>query len=510
MPTILISDDEPLTLKGIRDGIAWKDLGLDVVLTAKNGLDALEVLDGREPDILLTDVYMPKMDGIALAKNIHALYPQCSILFLTGYTKKNYLLSAIEVRAEQYINKPVNMEKLYEIIDDIVDKIQERHKIKIQQDQSHQVKLGILLSRISVNYPEIQDAIKAADFNRIYGKSFCCLGFIIPNGDDSSREKGEVDFYNIQISMNNTFTQKGLIPLSYIDQENRIFCFLFFEKSDYNNNEIISILDSYRKNLSFECAVAISNISHNLEESYKLYIQAKERLEMIFYLGTQPVFQRSLSLPFTTGMVNTFTDPLRETIMSGQYDKAKLRLEELREKLLEIMPPVIHVKNMILEIYNIIKNQSVRAEVNSHKYEGEENIFNNISTLDGCIGILIEKINDLMNGHESGKLLAERARNMIKQELHNTNLYITFLSDRMNISTPYLCYLFKRQFGETINHYISRMRIEKAKNLLSSSQLKINEISELCGFSGVNYFITAFKKIAGILPTQYRRENTSV
>jgi two-component system response regulator YesN len=135
-----------------------------------------------------------------------------------------------------------------------------------------------------------------------------------------------------------------------------------------------------------------------------------------------------------------------------------------------------------------------------------KDFFDNIPTLEGCIDILAEKINCLVHGNESGKYLAERTRAIIKHGLANTNLSLTRLSDKMNISAPYLCYLFKHQYHETINHFINKTRIEKARNLLSLSELKIYEIAEQCGYSSTNYFTRTFKKVTGILPTQYRRE----
>ena len=506
MLTVLISDDEPLTLRGIRDGIPWKDLGLDTVLTARNGINALEVLDGREPDILLTDVYMPRMDGIALAKKIRAQFPQCTILFLTGYTKEAYLRSAIEVKAEQYINKPVNMEKLYEILDGVVEKKQEQLRIKQQQEQSHRVTLGIMLSRTSISSRELEKAIKAADLGIIYGKPFCCLGFHIPLGDDSSRGKGEINFQKIQTGINDIFQGRGFIPLSYIDQENRIICFMFFMNANQNKEAVRSLICSYRKNLPAECAIALSETGLTLEASSRVYNEVREGLETSFYLGVSPILENPGQVPNNAGSTGINADNLKDAIINGQYTNAMLLLQTLQNDLTEAMPPVFYAKSLLQEILNLLKNQRERSAASPEPASDEGASFMNISTIDGCIGIVAEKINDQVTGHESGNLLAKRAQVIIKHELGNTNLSITFLTDKMNITAPYLCYLFKRHFKETINHYINRLRIEKAKNILASTQLKINEIAELCGFSGVNYFTRTFKKTAGILPTQYRRE----
>jgi len=489
MPIVLIADDEPLTLRGIRDGIPWKELGIDTVLTAKNGINALEVLNDRKPDILLTDVYMPRMDGIALARKVRAQFPQCAILFLTGYTKEAYLRSAIEVKAEHYINKPVNTEELYEILDDIVEKIEERQKAKHQLELSYQVILAMMLSRNFVNPRVLQEVINAADFSILIKKPFCCAEFFVLNLDDTPTEGRDIDFEQIQIGITHLFSSQGLIPLAYLDPENRIICFVFFQNTGQDRKLVKNLILEYRKNLPEECAIALSETAHSLEESHRVFMEASERLQASFYLGTSSVLEKSLLISTPDNMVSKGIDSIKGIIISGQYVKAIDSLKVLHDDLVTAMPPVLYTKSLMQEILNLLNSQ-----------------FDNIPTLDGCIDILTEKINFLIHGHESGKYLAERARGIIKYELANTNLSITFLSDKMNITAPYLCYLFKQQYHETINHFINKTRIEKAKNLLSLSGLKIYEIAEQCGYSSTNYFTRTFKKVTGILPTQYRRE----
>jgi two-component system response regulator YesN len=507
MLTVLIADDEPLTLQGIRNGIPWEELGIDTVLTAKNGINALEVLNGREPDILLTDVYMPRMDGIALARKVRAQFPQCTILFLTGYTRETYLRSAIEVKAEHYINKPVNTEELYEIFDDIIEKVQERQKAKYQLEQSYQIILAMMLSRNSVNPRELQETANAADFGILMKKPFCCVEFFMLNLDGHSVEEHDMDFEQMQMGIMHLFSSQGLIPLAYLDPENRIICFVFFRYAGQDRKLVKNLILKYRKKLPDECAIAISETAYSLEDSHQIFIEASERLQASFYLGTSSILEKSLMISHSDNMLSKLTGSIKEAIISGQYARVIDLFRELRDELVTVMPPLLYTKSLMQEILNLLNSQGEALSGITTDAYGRNDFFDNILTLDGCIGILLEKTNFLIHGHESGKYLAERAQTIIKHELSNTNLSITFLSDKMNITAPYLCYLFKQQYHETINHFINKTRTEKAKNLLSLSGLRIYEIAKQCGYSSTNYFTRTFKRFTGLLPTQYRRES---
>jgi two-component system response regulator YesN len=112
MYRLLLVDDETATREGILEAISWQELGIAEVRTAKNGFQALEIAAGFVPDILLTDIKMPRMNGIDLAHKIRELNPDCSILIMSGYSEVDYLKSAIRLSALNFVDKPVEIDKL--------------------------------------------------------------------------------------------------------------------------------------------------------------------------------------------------------------------------------------------------------------------------------------------------------------------------------------------------------------------------------------------------------------
>jgi len=113
---LLLADDEVFIRNGLIKNIKWKDHGINAVETAEDGLDAFEKAMWFKPDILLTDIKMPRVDGIELAKKIGEIIPHCRIIFMSAYTDKAYLKSAIRLRAVDYIEKPFRPDEVNEII----------------------------------------------------------------------------------------------------------------------------------------------------------------------------------------------------------------------------------------------------------------------------------------------------------------------------------------------------------------------------------------------------------
>ena len=120
MIKVLIADDERFTRQGILDMVDWDKLNVSEVKEAYDGINALEILKDFEPNILLTDVRMPRLNGIDLAFKTRELYPNCMILFMSGYSDKEYLKSAIKLKAINYVEKPIEIEELEENLNNAI------------------------------------------------------------------------------------------------------------------------------------------------------------------------------------------------------------------------------------------------------------------------------------------------------------------------------------------------------------------------------------------------------
>jgi hypothetical protein len=161
----------------------------------------------------------------------------------------------------------------------------------------------------------------------------------------------------MQIGITHLFSSQGLIPLAYLDPENRIICFVFFRNASQDRKLVKNLILEYRKNLPKECAIAISETAHSLEESHRIFIEASERLQASFYLGTSSVLEKSLLISTPDNMASKLIDSIKESIISGQYVKAIDLLKVLHDDLITAMPPLFYTKSLIQEILNLLNSQ---------------------------------------------------------------------------------------------------------------------------------------------------------
>ena len=128
MYNVLLVDDEYLELELLEKHVPWGELGFKVIDTAKNGREALDVFERLSPDILITDVKMPFVDGIALANKVYQSYPETRIIFLSGYNQFDYLKAAFHVEAVDYLLKPVDLEELQALMSVVKNKCDQEYE----------------------------------------------------------------------------------------------------------------------------------------------------------------------------------------------------------------------------------------------------------------------------------------------------------------------------------------------------------------------------------------------
>ena len=159
MVKLLIVDDESYTREGILDTMPWEDLSITDVKEAFDGINALEILENYEPDIILTDVRMPRLNGIELSFKARELYPNCSIIFMSGYSDKEYLKSAIHLKAISYVEKPID---LYELEVSLKTAVAEVQKSKILYKN---IKNNIVLDLINSKTTNEIDVLLSSHYN---------------------------------------------------------------------------------------------------------------------------------------------------------------------------------------------------------------------------------------------------------------------------------------------------------------------------------------------------------
>lgn len=511
MINLLIVDDEIFTREGLLKMLPLDELGINETRQAFDGIDALAVAMDFKPNILLTDVRMPRMNGIDLAFEIRKLYPECSIIFMSGYSDKEYLKSAIALKAITYVEKPIELDELE---DAIKSAISENSKSKALNDSiENKIALEISNEYNKSNIENIVNSCVSKEIQEELHKSFFVTVLLkiqspIKNGKDKliSTLKAICSLYifNNFISIKNE--NEIILHLffsnndkNYMDITSRLFNSLFISIGDY-----LSIYTNYY--------ICVGEIVPKINKVSKSYEIAYIMLNYTFFYD-----YNSILLPINN-TADSYT--VNENIYS-EFDKF-LDKEDNQNLILIIKNLTSEIRKftgtkasyvrdiyyrLLLKIFDfsIERNIAISEYINSNYIFDEILKCSNIFILEN---LLLAKINEffiVLNDKTSKNNPVLSVLEYIHNNYSDSNLGLEQISKNTFLTPAYICVIFKDFTSKTVNKYINEYRIEKAKLFLKDSNISMTYIALKVGYSDGNYFSKIFRKATSYTPSEYRR-----
>ena len=510
MIKVLIADDERFTRQGILDMVDWDKLNVSEVKEAYDGINALEILKDFEPNILLTDVRMPRLNGIDLAFKARELYPNCMILFMSGYSDKEYLKSAIKLKAINYVEKPIEIEELEENLNNAI--LEFVKNTTIHNSIEHTIANEISCIDNSEAVKSIISSYFSKDFNDKlvdgqYVSVLIKIYKIIPNKHLFIEKIREI------------IHDCGLEGFVSMQNEKDIVLQIFFSKnikSIHNSNvfqSFFATLDEYIKNYS-HFYIFVGSIVANMQDMHKSYASASSLDTLSFFKDYNSViyFEEVPHKTCATIDPNAYSAFKRNL---NNEDKQAV-LSDINNITSEVTrncgTDINEIKNvynkLLLHIFNFCHSRNI----NLNNSVNENTSFNTILQFNNIFEIkhyMLEIIKDVFLCLKEKNIYNEPALNIIKYINEHYNSYDLSLEDisKNTFLTPaYICVIFKDFTGKTVNKYITEYRIMQAKELLKDSNIKMNDIALKVGYRDGNYFAKIFKKETGYSPSEYRRK----
>ena len=510
MIKVLIADDERFTRQGILDMVDWDKLNVSEVKEAYDGINALEILKDFEPNILLTDVRMPRLNGIDLAFKARELYPNCMILFMSGYSDKEYLKSAIKLKAINYVEKPIEIEELEENLNNAI--LEFVKNTTIHNSIEHTIANEIS----SIDNSEAVKSIISSYFSKDFNDKLV----------DGQYVSVLIKIYKI-IPNKHLFIDKireiihdcGLEGFVSMQNEKDIVLQIFFSKnikSIHNSNvfqSFFATLDEYIKNYS-HFYIFVGSIVANMQDMHKSYASASSLDTLSFFKDYNSViyFEEVPHKTCATIDSNAYLDFKRNL---NNEDKQAV-LNDINNITSEFMlncgTDINEIKNVYNKFLMHIFNFCHSRNINLNNSVNENTSFNTILQFNNIFEIkhyMLEIIKDVFLCLKEKNIYNEPALNIIKYINEHYNSYDLSLEDisKNTFLTPaYICVIFKDFTGKTVNKYITEYRIMQAKELLKDSNIKMNDIALKVGYRDGNYFAKIFKKETGYSPSEYRRK----
>jgi two-component system, response regulator YesN len=506
---MIIVDDEAMTRDGIRNIINWEALDIQIVGEAADGIEGIALVNRQIPDIIICDIKMPHMDGVTFTSHIRSLYPNIQIIFLSGYSNEEYLRSAIKFGAVDYLDKPFNTVELLNVIEKAKQKIK-GHTVMNKPEDYLGLKLLMLndrstlpidLNTLPVNFDQnFFTVILRFSTNYIFSND--------PQGENSNFEDPNI-FMQQNFNKYYSHIKEYLTPkfIFYNMNSSYIVHFNARELYDYNGLEqnLLHVLNSSAELKPF-IAIGVSNMENGVTKIKASYQQAYLATKESFYLGYGHVYYHRLLNrvnPFVKSA--DFINDFKKSIDNQHFSEASNLLNRLIDQLkvcrIEDIPSI---KNELIAVALVLNDKLSAKDINNQlEIINLIKRFDNISDISDYLTKTMEKLlQKVDNFQNKGRIIFEVEQYIMNH--YKDDLSIETIAKNVFLTPTYLCFLYKKSTGKTINSYITEVKMQKAMDLLKSTTLRLSDIAELIGYNNQNYFTRIFTKYIGISPMQYR------
>ncbi len=527
--TLLLVDDEEEVVQVIRKKINWEGLGFTVIGYANNGVKALEMVEELQPDVVMTDIKMPYMDGMELCKHIRADHPATKILLFTGFDEFEYAKEAIHLEIEEYILKPLNAVELTNVLTQL--------KIKLDREISEKRSAEIL----QANYQESLPFLRAnfyssliegkihedevckfmADYQiELSGPYYCCLVIHtssgqVPQGMSpqlvATAVYGQAKERLLKNWRGKIFSYLGnTIMIAQLEEEEAV-------------TELTDECDKFcryaQRIIGAVVTVGIGQVCDDILDLSHSFSSAREAVSYRVIYGTSKAINMKEIAPQER---NTSVSIADETELSQLFKMIRLSSEQdIIEAVDDYFKRVYlsakslpHHHIAVMELISALYRFAANNEIVIEEFAGEmptvysSLVDHDLNTLrDWLVNISLafhEKIVSARN--TSTRSLIERAKDYVRNNYRDENLSLDSICKVLGVSNSYFSSVFKKETGDSFIGYVTEYRMEKAARLLIETNEKSYIIAKSVGYADPNYFSYVFKRQFGVSPSKYRTE----
>lgn len=535
MLKIMVVDDEMLLRLAIKNLMNWEEYGYQMIEDTSSGETAIEIIRENTPDILITDVKMPRMDGVELIKYIEQYYPRIRIIVLSGYSDFDIVKSALLHGADDYILKPdITPEGLLNIVNKVRDKhFKNENSSKEKRVKENEVEKNFLhlrnefLRELVLGKLDGSDEIEKQNIlykaGLLKGKYILCtikfdnIHEISSLYDNHDRKMLKGTALNI---IKEIFSFKG----AYFSVEyDEYVCLIYM--NGYSEKEFLSSIYDFTGKLSsglsryvnISVSIGLSKITGGRDEIARAYGQCTKAIEYRFYTGGGKVHNY---------MENAFMDEdiskqwhkfrntrlLKEQLEKENWNWISEYFAKVTGEFEQKRYPPDFVRKAIADILLII--QSLLIEMVDNPWENaysNEIIFNRVMGMETvqAMNEFIKEYLSYINAYLQ-KAKNEKYSNIVSKAIENIvndydkEISLVSISEKINVNSSYLSRLFLNETGKNFVDYLTDIRMEKARKYLERGKFQIQEVSEMVGYKSPKYFNRVFKSKTGVSPCHYK------
>ncbi len=535
---VLIVDDEEFVLNYVEEQVRWEDFGINNVFRASSALEALQYTEEYTIKLVITDIRMPEKTGLELLSELRTQSPDSKVILLSGYSDFQYARQAIQYGAVDYLLKPVTPEELHASVNKACAFIAQETAMKIKLDRAAMTERRnmlelrektllelILGSRYSAQ--SFANKLLAAD---LPDYTETPVKLLIIRIESKESDETFMDFELVTYSLAN-MTEETLFgginhtsTFWYCKDPHHYMIVLLPQELWHNENELRDKMINLQKNtqlfLNRSVSILISRselFPHHLEALYQdslkyfwKYIGGNTNSLLSMAVNSNQAGSRSLHKLYEPPSVLHLME-------SGQWEQVRAKLRDIFE---ELNAAALPSQDNILEVYYSLcsafayisntQGMGLSDLLGQDKYWRSGLLFQHVQQLEDWSYKLIEQFERNIDVHtEAGKpsRIIKQIHAFIDHHLSG-DVSLSKIADHVYLHPVYLSRLYKKETGESLSTYISRIRLEKAAYLLTHTNKKVHEISKDIGYLKPQYFIKLFKEQNLLTPQEFR-ENIS-
>ena len=527
--TVLLADDEEEVINVIMKKINWEEIGFSVIGYANNGVKALEMVEELQPDVVMTDIKMPYMDGMELSCRIKDLYPGTKILLFTGFDEFEYAKEAVHLEVEEYVLKPVNSVELTNVFTQLKIKldqeINEKRNVEILEkyyvDSLPLLQANFYSSLIEGRIPEEEILGYLSDYRISFnGPYFCCLVIHTSSG----QVPGDINPVLLSASVQRQARE-------HLVEKWQAKCFSYLGNtilipqlgSENQVSELTDECDRFckyaRRIIGAVVTVGIGQVCGDILELPQSYENAREAVSYRVIYGTSRAINMKEIVPKKTAPFGQGKDSelseLFKMIRLGSDRDVEMAVDKYLKHLSfpekTLQQHHIEVMELISALYRFSTNNDLAAEEFSRDMG---KLYTRIIDLEPDVlkGWMMEmslsfREQIIQDRNKSTKSFVARAIEYVENNYGDEDLSLDGICEYLGVSNSYFSTIFKKETGNAFITYLTDYRMDRAKNLLIETEEKSYIIAKQVGYTDPNYFSYVFKRRFGVSPSNYRREN---
>ncbi len=521
MIKIMIVDDMPIFLEYLRTAIDWDAYGFELCCEAKNGREAYENAVLFQPDIVLSDIKMPYMDGLTLTEKLGLLNPEIAVVLITGNSEFEYARRAIKLGVVDYIVKPFEKEELILTLLNLQDNINKAIEMKQEKKDDLYLKREQLLRQLiyskavdaQLSNGLIQYGLQLFNENRFY-----VIAIEIEASLESIQlSEKAMNWKSVIGNLYNDYLETKTPKYFFTDYEGRVvFINTLAIKHDaiVDDDDLQHFMGFIRERLELDVTFGIGSVHTGLEGIRTSYLESINALSHRFQLGgNKAIKYEAISNEEKT--YGFYSAEINEIILNHLHQLNAGHTIEVIESVFKeadmksFSPEYKRMINM--GIISLLLSYLVKAGKNiSDVFPETFNPYSVVNTETDeaqrrFIKLSYVKAFDYLIAHRDSRSsqIARDAKTCIDENYSNSEFNMNDLSKKLMVNQTYLRKMFKDEMGMTITEYLTKVRMDQAKTLVLQERFKLSAISEMVGYSDPGYFSKCFKHHFGVSPSEY-------